>query len=262
MRVKSCKKIRISSLSYNFFNFDKKQFNIVNYNILSSLFIFNKTRRLMVARTKRLLKKKATASRVWVKLGKIVFLFKKALNSRMGKGTGSFFSVRRWLNAGSRLMSFFSRRSGFTKLVLRYIRARLQVPVTFFVLHSKNVFKFRKVPAKFKRFYRLKLRKNKRYYSVFNYKFNRKKIFLFRLTHVLWKIKQREYFIDDDIFDVASYKKSKQRFFYKTNKLAFKLWKRRQKNYIFSRFLKLWVYVNRERKIRAIRRKNKKNIVV
>lgn len=257
MRIKSNKKIRISSLSYNFFTFDKPQFNVVNYNILSSLFIFNKTRRLMVARTKRLLKKKSTASKVWVKLGKIVFLFKKALNSRMGKGTGSFFSVRRWLNAGSRLMSFYSKRSGFTKLVLRYIRARLNVPVTFFVLHSKNVFKFRKIPVKFKRFKRIILRKDNRYYSVFNYKFTKKQIFLFRLTHVLWKIKQRPYFFDDEVFEAASYKKAKVRYFFKSNKATFRSWLKRVRRFFNMRNRELWIYIISERRKRRLNRLKK-----
>lgn len=120
-----------------------------------------------------------------MKLGKIVFLFKKALNSRMGKGTGSFFSVRRWLNIGSRLMSFYTRRAGFYKLVLRYIRARLQVPVSFSVVKSKNFFRFRKLKTKVKRFRRMKLHKDKKFYIKYNHKFTKKRHFLFKLTHIL-----------------------------------------------------------------------------
>lgn len=64
MRVRTGKKVFNNSLSYTFFTFDKIQFHIVNYCLLASSFIFNKTRRLMVARTKRLLKKKAIASKM------------------------------------------------------------------------------------------------------------------------------------------------------------------------------------------------------
>lgn len=231
MRIKSNKKIFSNSFIYNFFNFSKPQFSIANYNVLAPLFIFNKTRRLMVARTKRILRKRSVASKVWVKLGRIVFLFKKSLNSRMGKGIGSFFSVRRWLGAGSRLMSFYTKRSGFCKFVLRYIRARVQVPVSLFVLRNKNLFEFREVSYKFKKFKRVKLQRNRRLLVFKKMKRSKKKSLFRRLTLFLWKTSHRDFFFSDDCCDAASCKRRKTRYYLRSSKWVVKRGRRVLRGY-------------------------------
>ena len=95
------------------------------YVLRRSTFFFNKTRRFFLARTKRLIKKKKISSKFWVNLGKVVFFFKKPLNARMGGGSGSFFSVRRHLTAGSYISYNFSLRLGFNNKALRHINFKL-----------------------------------------------------------------------------------------------------------------------------------------
>ena len=93
----------------------------ITYRLKKTIFFYNKLRRLMIGRFKRVIKKKKITKVFWVNFGKIVFLFKKGLNMRMGGGSGSFFSQRRSIACGSTFLYYFSKRRGFSNNIIKQI---------------------------------------------------------------------------------------------------------------------------------------------
>jgi hypothetical protein len=68
----------------------------------------------------------------------------------MGKGVGSFFSVRRFCSGGSVLLNYFTKRPGLNDLVFRYMSARFSVPIKRFFIRTKSRFTFKLLKLKFK----------------------------------------------------------------------------------------------------------------
>lgn len=128
------------------FDFDENRVDYTNVYYVSTgaSFFFNKTRRFFVARTKRLLKRIKTVTHVWVKLGRLIYFFKKAVNSRMGGGDGSFYSVRRLFLSGSVLAKYSSKRHGFKSLALRHLLSKLKVNVKVVTDNIRKVVRYLK----------------------------------------------------------------------------------------------------------------------
>jgi hypothetical protein len=107
---------------------------LVHYVNVTGCYFFNKTRRLFVARSKRVLRDRKVASAFWVKIGRLSFICKKAKNSRMGGGTGTFFSVRRFMEGGSAMAKYKSFRRGLYSIVINNLRRKLPTLVKVFVI--------------------------------------------------------------------------------------------------------------------------------
>jgi hypothetical protein len=178
----------------NNINKTKFNYNITNIDLRDEIFyvnresyhLYNKLRRLMVARTKRILKKNRITKIVWVSLGKIISIFKKGLNQRMGKGDGSFFSVKRLYYSGSYLIYFFSKRYGFSKILQRYIKSKITNKLKIFYKKKINKIKINKIKInkiKINRFFK----KNKKIYRDYHYSFNSKKRILWYFTYRMYR---------------------------------------------------------------------------
>jgi hypothetical protein len=113
----------------------------VMLNSLSSFFltsaqcvvVSSRIKIFMVARLKRLGVKIKHIENAWSYIGTRAFIFKKGQNSRMGKGTGSFFSTRRLIRGGSTLFIATSLRACLLQRFTRYIRARFSGLVLAFL---------------------------------------------------------------------------------------------------------------------------------
>lgn len=121
---------KFPNLKYNFLetNYTARENHVKRYGITKleyllkkTIFFFNKLRRLMIGRFKRVIKKKKITKVFWVNFGKIVYIFKKGLNMRMGGGSGSFFSQRRFISCGSIFLYYFSKRQGYSSLIVKQI---------------------------------------------------------------------------------------------------------------------------------------------
>jgi len=99
-------------------------FSILVYNKLP-IFLFTKFRRYLIARSKKNLNFNNNLNKVWVRLGLLVFLFKKPINSRMGKGGGSLFSSRRYVFANSLLFYITTKKKFNFLFKLNYINSRV-----------------------------------------------------------------------------------------------------------------------------------------
>ena len=175
---------KLISFNYQITNFDIR--DEVFYVNTDSYHLYNKLRRLMVARTKRILKRNKITNIVWVKLGKIVSIFKKGLNQRMGKGDGSFFSVKRLYNSGSYLIYFLSKRSGFKKILYNYVKSKITKNIKIFNKIKINKIKINKIKInkiKINKFFK----KNKKIYRDYHYSFNTKKKILWMFTYRMYR---------------------------------------------------------------------------
>lgn len=96
----------------------------LSYHPLRTIVFFNKLRRLMIGRLKRIIKRKKISKIFWVNYGKTIYLYKKGLNMRMGGGTGSLFSSRKVLTCGGTFIYYFAKRAGYSNLLLKQIATK------------------------------------------------------------------------------------------------------------------------------------------
>lgn len=133
----------------------------------------------MVARSKRVLKGIKGVSEVWVRLGNLVYISKKPLNSRMGKGNGSLFSIRRFIHAGSKILKHLSYRSGLNDVVLTYIKSRVVTGIKYYCATTKEWgfmrSEFSTIRSKKRPF---RANRGRRVIGDFSYSFTRKEKFL------------------------------------------------------------------------------------
>jgi len=220
--------INIFKIKYNQTFSNKLNFDEIFYICKNSFFLLNKIRRLMVARTKRILKKKSITKIIWFKLGKLVSIFKKGLNMRMGKGDGSFFSVRRFYQYGSYILTFRSKRHGFNKFIFRYVKAKLNKNITIYIKKKYNFFKFKLRGENLKKQKTRFFKKSKKFFRRFLNTFKLKQAMLWLLTNRFY----RKY--KNNVFKISNFSKLfiKFRFWkYKNNKKMFKY----NKNFLFKK---------------------------
>lgn len=181
------KKTNLFKIKYNNSFTNKINFDQIFYICKNSFFLLNKIRRLLIARTKRILKKKQITKVVWFKLGKLVNIFKKGLNNRMGKGDGSFFSVRRFYQYGSYVLTFRSKRYGFNNFVIRYVKAKLNKNILIFVKKYYNLFKLKLRSEGLKKIHTRFFKRSKKFFRKFINTFKIKQTILWLLTNRFYR---------------------------------------------------------------------------
>jgi hypothetical protein len=195
--------------------------------------LLNKIRRLMLARVKKIIKKKKIIKNFWFKLGHLTYIFKKGLNLRMGKGDGSLFSIRRIYHSGSFILIFKSIRYGYNNFIFRYIKSKLSTNVSVYCNFFKDTRYFSKKSKKvFKKLIYF-FKKSKKFFLRFNYNFSNKGVMLWLLTYRFY----RRYSKKNILF-------SKNFFFFKKYRKLYKKNFKKKYKYIFSSNKKFIFYFN------------------